>query len=124
MKFLASASAVRRLLLYLDEIGVNYRSPDFPDVDRSVLANNGPQLVSARLLVDLLEASARATGWADFGLRYGRSINLRGLDIISLAWQEAGSIAEWYALAQRYVHLENNSLQYSLMLKLSTPVKN
>ncbi|MBK6657712.1 MAG: AraC family transcriptional regulator ligand-binding domain-containing protein [Proteobacteria bacterium] len=122
MKFLASASAVRRLLAYLDEIGLDYRSADFPHIDRAIVASRRPLLVSARLIVDLLEASARSTGWDDFGLRYGQWLNLRGLDIISLAWQEAGSIAEWYALAQRYVHLENNSLQYSLLRKRNTAV--
>ncbi len=120
MTFQASATAIRRLLAYLEEIGRDNRSPGFSDVDSAVVATRAPQLVLARLIVDLLEVSARVTGWTDFGLRYGRWINLRGLDTISLAWQEAGSIAEWYALAQRYVHLENNSLQYGLLLKRNT----
>jgi AraC-like DNA-binding protein len=69
-----------------------------------------------------MEAAAELTRRADFGLEHAQWLNLRGLDTISLLWEQAGSVAEWYALAQRYIHLENNALQYDLALEADEAV--
>ncbi len=115
MDLIASASNVRQLLAYLDAIGLDERRLRVGPIDPRLRRTQGPLRVSARLIIDLLEAAAKETGQSDFGLRYGMWLNLRGLDAISLLWDQAGSIATWYHLAQRYVHLENNALRYDLV---------
>lgn len=116
MELIASASPVRRLLAHLDELSVDVRALKVGHIDPRLRRTQGPMRVSAGLVVDLMEAAAELTGQEDFGLRHGQWLNLRGLDTISLLWEQAGSIAEWYRLAQRYVHLENNALQYDLAI--------
>ena len=116
MELIASASPVRRFLAYLDEIGLDERSLKVGHIDPRLRRSHGPLRVSARLLMDLMEATAEVTGQADLGLQRAQVLNLRGHDTISLLWDQAGSVAEWYGLAQRYIHLENSALQYDLRL--------
>jgi AraC-like DNA-binding protein len=116
MELIASASPVRRLLAHLDELGIDPRILRSGPVDPRLRRTHGPLRVSARLVVDMMESAAEQTGQADFGLRHAQWLNLRGLDTISLLWDQVGSVAEWYRLAQRYIHLENNALQYDLAI--------
>ena len=115
MDLIASASNVRQVLAYFDAIGLDERRLRVGPIDPRLRRMQGPVRVSASLIIDLLEAGAKETGQSDFGLRYGMWLNLRGLDAISLLWDQAGSIAAWFQLAQRYVHLENNALRYDLV---------
>lgn len=115
MELVANASPVRHLLAYFDTIGLDEARLRVGRLDPRLRGSNGPLKVSARLIIDLLEAAAAVSQQFDFGLRFGLWLNLRGLDTISLLWEQAGSIAQWYHLAQRYVHLENNALRYDLL---------
>lgn len=117
MELIASASPVRRLLQHLDELDVDAQALRAGPIDPRLRRTRGPLRVSARLVVDMMEAAAELTGQVDFGLRHAQWLNLRGLDTISLLWDQAGSVAEWYRLAQRYIHLENNALQYDLAIE-------
>ena len=115
MELIASAASVRQILAHFDEIGLDERSLQVGYVDPDLRRSRGPARVSARLSIDLLEAAAEALGRADFGLRHGLRLNLRGLDSISLLWDHASSVEQWYRLARQYVHLENNAVRYDLI---------
>ena len=114
MELVASAASARQILAHLDALGVDERTLDVGYVDPALRRSSGPVQVSARLSFDLLEAAARRLGRPDFGLQHGLWLNLRGLDSISLLWDHAGSVAEWYGMARRYVHLENNAVGYDV----------
>lgn len=114
MELLANATGVRLVLAHLDELGVDAQSLAAGYIDPDLRRLSGPLKVSARLEMDLLEAAAERLRQPDFGLRHALWLNLRGLDSISLLWDQAGSVAEWYSLASKYVHLENNAVSYAL----------
>ncbi len=114
MELIASAASARQILAHLDALGVDERRLEVGYVDPALRRSSGPAQVSARLSFDLLEAAARHLARPDFGLQHGLWLNLRGLDSISLLWDHAGSVAEWYGLARKYVHLENNAVGYDV----------
>lgn len=114
MELLANAASSRLILAHFDRLGLDEHSLGIGYIDPALRRSSGPLKVSARLSMDLLEAAAERLGAADFGLRHALWLNLRGLDSISLLWDHVGSIAEWYGLARRYVHLENNAVGYGL----------
>lgn len=112
MDFYANASSIRLVLSFLQEQGLDSNRASQRRL-RSIANKAGTQAkVSAGWAFDLLNDGADQAEAEDFGLRYGRWLNLRGLDTISLMWQHAASVAEWYELAHRYVFLENNALSY------------
>lgn len=113
MDLMASAAAARQILEYFDRIGLDERHLSVGYIDPA-LRRPGPLRVSARLPFDLLEEAAEHLGQSDVGLRHAIELNLRGLDAISLLWDHTESVAAWYALARKYVHLENNALHYDL----------
>jgi AraC-like DNA-binding protein len=114
MELLASAASSRLILAHFDRLGLDERRLGVGYIDPALRRSSGPLRVSARLSMDLLEAAAQELGQPDFGLRHALWLNLRGLDSISLLWDHVGSIAQWYGLARKYVHLENNAVGYSL----------
>jgi AraC-like DNA-binding protein len=115
MELIASAASARQILAHMDGLGVDVRTLNVGYVDPALQRSSAPVQVSARLSFDLLEAAARHLHQPDFGLRHGLWLNLRGLDSISLLWDHAGSVAEWYSLARKYVHLENNAVGYEVV---------
>ncbi len=114
MELVASAASARQILSHLDALGLDDRELDVGFVDPALRRSTVPLQVSARLSFDLLEAAAHHLDLPDFGLRHGLWLNLRGLDSISLLWDHAGSVAQWYGLARKYVHLENNAVGYEV----------
>ena len=114
MDLICNATPLRRLLRYFDELGIDERSLKVGHIDRRLRGSTAPLRHSARLTLDLLEAAALRTGRADFGLQFGIWLDPRGIDVISLLWEQARSVSEWYGLCRRYIHLENNALAYEL----------
>lgn len=114
MELVASASGARQILAHFDTIGLDEKDLGLGRLDPAIRRSRQPLLISARVSIDLLERGAARLGQPDFGLRHGLWLNLRGLDSISLLWDHVGCLGEWYDLARRYIHLENNALSYDL----------
>ena len=114
MELVASAAGARQVLAHLHELGIDPRDLGVGYIDPALRRSQAPRRVSARLVIDLLEAAADRLEEPDFGLRHALWRNLRGLDAISLTWDHVGSLAEWYRLAQRHIHLENSAVRYDI----------
>lgn len=114
MELVANASPVRQLLAFLDHIGVDEQKLRVGHIDPRLRKSSAPIRVSARLIVELMEAAAERTNRPDLGLEYAEWLNPKGFDAIGLLWEQSSSLSEWYELAQRYVHLENNAVQYDI----------
>jgi AraC-like DNA-binding protein len=114
MELVASAAGARQVLAHLHELGIDPQDLGVGYIDPALRQSRAPRRVSARLVIDLLEAAAHRLGQPDFGVRHALWRNLRGLDAISLTWDHVGSLAEWYRLAQRYIHLENSAVRYDI----------
>ncbi len=110
MELLASASGARQILAHFDEINLTENMLGLEPL--AIRGADRPLGISARVSIDLLERAAAHLGQPDFGLRHALWLNLRGLDSISLLWDHVGSVGEWYDLASRYVHVENNAVSY------------
>ena len=50
----------------------------------------------------------------DFGIQFLEWVNPRSFDAIGLLWEQCSTLSAWYDLAQRYIHLENNAVRYSV----------
>lgn len=112
MDLYADASGLGRLLTFLEEQGVDLRHPD---VWRYVALNkslSSSAKIPAQYTFELLEIGSSLTGRNDLGLLCGQWMNLSGFATISLMWQQARSIAQWYELMQRYIHVETNAVSY------------
>lgn len=114
MPHFASATEVHLANAFLRETGIPQRNPKgkrLPDGGRPWTG----AVVPATQVFELLNYGAEQAGQEDFGLRYGRWLNLRGIDTISLMWRHAESVAQWYELAGRFVTLENDALSYDVL---------
>lgn len=114
MELIANASPVRQFLAYLDHIGVDERTLRVGHIDPRLRKSSAPIRISARLLFELMEAAAEKADMPDLGLQFAEWSNPRGFDAVSLLWEQSASLSEWYELAQRYIHLENNAIQYNI----------
>lgn len=112
MELIANATPVRQFLAYLDHIGLDERKLRVGHIDPRLRKSSAPLRVSARLIIELMEAASEKAGLPDLGLNYADWMNPRGFDAIGLLWEQSSSLSEWYELAQRYIHLENNALRY------------
>ena len=113
MLYFASATEIHLANAFLRETGI----PRKGQREKRVPDESSPwtgAMVPATRVFELLNYGAEESGQEDFGLRYGRWLNLRGIDTISLMWRHAESVAQWYELAGRYVTLENNALSYQV----------
>lgn len=114
MELIANASPVRSFLAFLDHIGIDEQKLRVGHIDPRLRKSNASIRVSARLIVELMEAAAEKANRPDLGLEYAEWMNPKGFDVIGLLWEQCSSLSEWYELAQRYVHLENNAVQYEI----------
>ena len=114
MELIASATPVRQFLTYLDHIGLDERKLRVGHIDPRLRKSSTPLRVSARLLIELMETASEKAGLPDLGLEYAEWMNPKGFDAVGLLWEQSSSLSEWYELSQRYIHLENNALQYDI----------
>ncbi|MFV0679867.1 AraC family transcriptional regulator ligand-binding domain-containing protein [Ottowia sp.] len=71
-------------------------------------------LIPYRALMQLLEQSARDTGRADFGLRLSLRQNLRILGPLSVAMENAATMADAMRLGSRYVFVHSPAISFNV----------
>ena len=123
MELVANSTPVRLFLDYLDHLGISPRALQVGHIDPRLRKSRAPVWVSARLLVELLEATTLDTGRDDIGLDFVAWVNPRGFGELSLVWEQCSSLAERLAIEQRYIHLENNAEYFEIaaLLAMSPP---
>ena len=114
MELVANVSAVRQFLAYLDHLGIDERDLKVGHIDSKVRGSSAPMHVSARLIVELMEAAAAKAGRSDLGLQFVEWLNPRGFGELSLAWEHCSSLTERFRFEQRYMHIANNAVLYDL----------
>ena len=114
MELVANSTPVRLFLDYLDHLGISPRALKVGHIDPRLRKSTAPVWVSARLIVELLEATTLHTGRDDIGLDFVAWVNLRGFGELSLVWEQCSSLAERFAIDRRYIHLENNAVYFEI----------
>lgn len=114
MELVANSTPVRLFLDYLDHLGISPRALKVGHIDPRLRKSTAPVWVSARLLVELLEATTFHTGRDDIGLDFVAWVNPRGFGELSLVWEQCSSLAARFAIDQRYIHLENNAVYFEI----------
>lgn len=112
MELIAQAATVRQFLAYLDHVGFDERALKVGGLDPALRASAAPMAVSARLILDLMEAAAAARRQPDIGVRFAEWLDPRSVSPLSLLGAHCATFAERFRLAQRYVHTHNNARSF------------
>ena len=114
MELIADVSPVRQFLAYLSSIGIDERDLPIARLDDNIRQSSEPLRISARIIIELMEAAAEESGTPDLGLKFVEWLDPKGLGALSLTSEHCASPEEWYRLACRYIHLSNNAVLYDL----------
>jgi AraC-like DNA-binding protein len=112
MELIAEASPVRQFLAYLDHIGFDEGVLNIRGLPPALRASSAPMAVSARLIVDLMEETAKALKQADLGVRFAQWLNPRSISPLSLLGEHCATYGDRFRLSRRYVHIYNSALSF------------
>lgn len=116
MEMLANLSQVRQFVEYLDFVGMDYRSLGcrYINVAASPVARD--QRVSARVIVELMDAAAQAAQKKHFALEFVEWLNPRKLGVLGLIGDHCSSLEERINLERNYLYLENSAVTMQLRM--------
>jgi AraC-like DNA-binding protein len=112
MDLISEAAGLRQFLAYLDHIGLDERALGFGEIDPALRRSTAPMAISARLVVDLMEAAAEFLQRPDLGVHYAEWLDPHGFGPLGLLGESCTTYAERFRLSHRFVHLQNNALSF------------
>jgi AraC-like DNA-binding protein len=112
MELISDAASVRQFLAYLDHIGLDERTLGLGEIDQALRKTTAPMAISARLVVDLMEAAAAFLQRSDLGVHYAEWLDPHGFGPLGLLGESCTTYADRFRLSHRFVHLQNNALSF------------
>ncbi len=112
MELIAEAAGARQFLAYLDHIGLDERALGLGEIDPALRKSSAPMAISARLVVELMEAASEFLQRSDLGVHFAGWLDPHGFGPLGLLGESCTTFADRFRLARRFVHLQNNALSF------------
>jgi AraC-like DNA-binding protein len=112
MDLIADAAPLRQFVDYLEHVGMDPRALGLDELGPAIQGLAASPLVSARLIVELMERAAEASGRDDLALEFVGWLNPRGFGPLSYIAPHCATYAQLYRLLERFVPIANRALAF------------
>lgn len=116
MEMLANLAQVRQFIEYLDFVGLDHRALLNRPIDMRANSGARDQRISAQIIVELMDAAARAAGKKHFALEFVEWLNPHKLGVLGLIGDHCSSLQERTELESNYLYLENSAITTQLRM--------
>jgi AraC-like DNA-binding protein len=112
VELIAEAAGARQFLAFLNHVGLDERTLGLTGLDPALRGSTAPMAISARLVVELMEAAAALLGRPDLGVQFAEWLDPRDFGPLGILGENCATFADRFRLARRFAHLHNAALSF------------